>query len=196
MKRTFDLIGALVLIIPVVIATMIMGLAVIVINRYRPYFFQARPGKNGNVFVCLKINTLRPPKDESEINDKEKDKLRATRFGAWLRNRGLDELPQVMNILVGQMSFVGPRPLLEKNFAKIELENPSMIAEIYRWRQARELVRPGLSGWHQIHSLGKGIIRYDTEYLGDPSLARQAEVIVKSILIMIVGKDRYFKVRI
>jgi undecaprenyl phosphate N,N'-diacetylbacillosamine 1-phosphate transferase len=193
-KRLFDLIGALVLFIPAVIVTAILGLAVVIINRYRPYFFQARPGKDGKVFICLKLNTLRPPKDESDINDKAKDKLRATRFGMWLRNRGLDELPQVMNILVGQMSFVGPRPLLEKNYAKIELENPSMAAEIAAWRQSRQLVRPGLSGWHQIHSLGRGIIRYDMAYLADPSRVKQSLVIKKSIIILIVGKNRYFKV--
>ena len=195
MKRGLDFLGAMILLAPVVVATAILGLAVIIINRYRPYFFQARPGKNGSVFVCLKINTMRPPKDESEINDKQQDRLRATRFGAWLRNRGLDELPQVMNILFGQMSFVGPRPLLEKNYAKIALENPCMKLEINHWRQNREAMRPGLSGWHQIHSLSKGIIRYDTEYLTEPSISKQVEVIVKSIIILFIGKHRYFKVR-
>ena len=195
MKRIFDILGAIVVLAPVVLLTVWIGFLVVLINRYRPFFFQIRPGKAGKNFVCLKINTLRPAKNESEINDKEKDKLRATKFGTWLRNRGLDELPQVMNILVGHMSFVGPRPLLEKNYAKISFENPTMSEDILKWRNLREKVRPGLSGWHQIHSLNSGIIRYDLEYLGKPTLRKHLEAISKSFLIMVIGKNRYFKVQ-
>lgn len=192
MKRLLDLAFALILLLPVAAVVGLLAALVRVVDRHPALFRQARTGLAGRPFSFYKINTMRPPRSETEINDKERDKQRVTQLGLWLRNRGLDELPQVWNILTGQMSFVGPRPLLEKNLDLIARLNPELEPEVAQWRKLRAEVRPGLSGWHQVHSLGPGVLKYDLEYLRDPSVRKHAKVIAASILIILIGKRRYF----
>lgn len=192
MKRLFDLVFALILLLPVAAVVGLLAVLVRAVDHHPALFRQSRPGLGSQPFRFYKINTMRPPKSESEINDKERDKQRVTKLGLWLRNRGLDELPQVWNILTGQMSFVGPRPLLDKNLDLISRLNPELESEVAEWRRLRAQVRPGLSGWHQVHSLGPGVLKYDLEYLRNPSLRKHAKVIAASILIILIGKRRYF----
>lgn len=155
-------------------------------------YLQQRNGRNGRLFICLKLKSMRGSETEAEVNDKVRDAQRVTPLGLWLRNRGLDELPQVWNILAGQMSFVGPRPLLAKNIQAIRDRNPDQTAVIDQWAALRQTVRPGMSGWHQVNSLGPKIIDYDIDYLNDPSLKRHLLVFALSVIIMIVGKRRFF----
>lgn len=193
MKRFFDIILSFVLMPFLLLFGTLISLLILFVDNHSPFFFkQKRIGKDGKEFYCLKFQCLKPPKSEAEINDKKRDKLRATKLGDFLKDRGLDELPQILNILVGKMSFVGPRPYLEKNIKLIEDLNPQMINDVNLWKNKRSQVLPGLSGWHQIHTIGPRVIKYDLEYLEDPSFSKHLKVFLVSILILFVGKNFYF----
>ncbi len=137
-KRVFDVAAAvtlLVLLAPVLVVT-----SLLVRRRLGTpvYFHQNRPGLNGEIFRLQKFRTMtdaRGPDGELLGDD-----VRLTDFGRWLRSTSLDELPELWNILRGEMSFVGPRPLLVKYLPR------------YNARQARRHeVRPGLTGWAQVN---------------------------------------------
>lgn len=137
MKRLIDIVLALVLL--VVLAPVIALLAVAVrLDVGSPVLFrQVRPGLHGRPFTLMKFRTMRgSPDAESRPNDEQ----RLTPFGQFLRTSRLDELPELWNVLRGEMSFVGPRPLLMKYL-------PLYTDEQMR----RHEVRPGLTGWTQIN---------------------------------------------
>jgi len=140
-KRLLDLIcalAALVLLSPVILAT---ALAVR-FNMGEPAFYrQMRPGLGGVPFTLYKLRTMRPPApDEPPEGGPLSDEFRATRLGRFLRKTSLDELPQLWNVVRGDMSLVGPRPLLME------------YLPLYTKEQARRHdVRPGITGWAQVH---------------------------------------------
>ncbi len=137
-KRAADFSAAaagLLLASPVMLATAI----VVRLSIGKPILFrQARPGLNEKSFVCLKFRTMTDERDAS--GQLLSDERRLTRLGAILRRTSLDELPQLWNVLRGELSFVGPRPLL-----------PQYLPYYTEIEQRRHLVRPGLTGWAQIH---------------------------------------------
>jgi lipopolysaccharide/colanic/teichoic acid biosynthesis glycosyltransferase len=192
MKRVSDSLLALILVMPISIICVALGVINSVLYHTPPFYFQGRIGRNGRSFTCIKLKSMLHTETEADVNDKVRDAERVTPLGLWLRNRGLDELPQVWNILVGQMSFVGPRPLLAKNVQAIKDKNEDHTDAIEKWAALRQTVRPGMSGWHQVHSLGPNIVEYDTDYMNNPSLKRQLVVFACSVIIMAVGKRRYF----
>lgn len=102
------------------------------------FFVQERPGKDGKLFNLIKFRSMSDERDETgKLLD---DSLRLTKYGTFLRSTSLDELPELINILKGDMSFVGPRPLLTEYLA------------LYNEEQAmRHSVRPGITGWAQIN---------------------------------------------
>ena len=101
-------------------------------------FKQARPGKDEKVFNLYKFRTMTDERDEN--GDLLSDELRLTKFGKWLRSTSLDELPEAWNILKGDMSVVGPRPLLVEYLDRYDDR-----------QRRRQDVRPGLSGYAQVH---------------------------------------------
>ena len=102
------------------------------------FFFQERPGKNEKIFKVIKFKTMTDERDmEGNLLPDEK---RITRIGKFVRNTSIDELPQLINVLKGDMSLIGPRPLLVE------------YLQLYTKEQARRHeVRPGISGWAQCH---------------------------------------------
>ena len=137
LKRSFDLLIAFLLLItllPLVILIFLISLAVI---RSNPFFVQPRPGLGGNVFNLIKFKTMNDKKDAK--GRLLPDSQRLTPFGRFLRSVSMDELPQLINVLKGDMSLVGPRPLLVK------------YLPLYTPEQARRHeVRPGITGWTQV----------------------------------------------
>lgn len=137
LKRSFDLLIAFLLFItllPLVLLIFLISLAVI---RSNPFFVQPRPGLGGNVFNLIKFKTMNDKKDAK--GRLLPDSQRLTPFGRFLRSVSMDELPQLINVLKGDMSLVGPRPLLVK------------YLPLYSPEQARRHeVRPGITGWTQV----------------------------------------------
>ena len=141
-------------------------------NRGKPFFFQKRPGKNAEIFTIIKFKTMRDPKNnESELVNQEQ---RITRIGAIVRKTSLDELLQLVNVLKGDMSLIGPRPLL------IE------YLPLYNKEQARRhLVKPGITGWAQVNGRTalswKERFAYDVWYVDNLSFKNDLKILLKTI---------------
>jgi sugar transferase EpsL len=137
-KRCLDLIGALALII-VTAPIMLAVAAAIRLTMGRPVIFrQMRPGLNERLFTCLKFRTMNHAVDREGRLLSDEDRM--SPLGRWLRKTSLDELPQLWNILRGDLSFVGPRPLFVRYLSHYTQEE-----------RRRHSVRPGLTGWAQVH---------------------------------------------
>lgn len=137
-KRLVDLILALVLIILTSPVFILVALVLFFSNNGKPFFFQRRPGLDGEIFKVIKFKTMVDVfDDEGNLLEDEK---RLTNFGKIIRKASLDELPQLWNVLKGEMSIIGPRPLLEEYLS------------LYSGSQARRhAVRPGITGWAQVN---------------------------------------------
>ena len=145
-KRAFDLTGAVVgilLSLPVILpAALVMAFA----GGGNPFFLQSRAGRSGRTFTMIKLKTMNDKRDASGrlLPDSE----RIHRAGRFIRSTSIDELPQMINILRGEMSFIGPRPLLVR------------YLPYYNARQARRHeVRPGMTGWAQVN--GRNAISWE-----------------------------------
>lgn len=155
LKRLLDILGSLILII-ITLPIMIV-LYFLIKNKIskEPIFKQIRPGLNEKLFKIYKFKTMSDEKDEN--GNLLSDELRLGKFGAKIRSTSLDELPQLFNVLKGDMSFIGPRPLLEKY---LTLYSPK--------QKLRHSVRPGITGLAQVNGRNeiswKNKFRYDTFY--------------------------------
>ncbi len=145
MDVTFSLLGLLIL-SPVFIAVYIV---LFFSNNGRPFFFQKRPGKNEKLFSIIKFKTMNDKKDEHG-NLLPFDQ-RVTKTGAVIRKYSLDEIPQLLNVLKGDMSLIGPRPLLVQ------------YLPLYNDRQKkRHDVKPGITGWAQV--MGRNAITWNKKF--------------------------------
>lgn len=168
-KRLFDfLISACVLLIIWPILLLITAFLHFANHGAGAFFTQARPGKNGKIFKVIKFKTMT---DERDANGKLlPDAQRLTKIGKFIRSTSLDELPQLINVLKGDMSLIGPRPLLPE------------YLPLYSEEQARRHeVRPGITGWAQVH--GRNAISWqekfklDVWYVDHCSLAVDLKII-------------------
>ncbi len=137
-KRTLDLLGALVLLVPTAPLLLLLALISRVLQGSPVLFRQRRPGLDGEVFGLIKFRTMSNARDAH--GELLPDAERMTRFGNFLRRTSLDELPELLNVLRGEMSLVGPRPLL--------VDYLPLYSERHRRRHE---VRPGITGWAQVN---------------------------------------------
>lgn len=151
-KRLLDFLVALlgfVLLSPVFILVMI---GLFFVNQGKPFFFQRRPGKDGAVFNIVKFKTMNEKRDHQGIL--LPDNQRLTKIGAFVRKTSLDEIPQLLNVIKGDMSLIGPRPLLVQY---LPLYND--------FQKKRHLVRPGITGWAQVN--GRNAISWEQKFIYD-----------------------------
>ena len=175
-KRLMDVALALVLLVFLSPITLLSLLIQWLEIGSSPIFFQERPGRNEKIFKIFKLKTM----NEKRGADGEllEDSLRITRLGAFFRSTSIDELPQLVNVLKGEMSFVGPRPLL-KEYLPLYNEH----------QKQRHLVRPGITGLAQIN--GRNAISwddkfdFDVNYVNDLSFALDLQILIKTVLKVI-----------
>ena len=113
-KRTFDIVASLILILAFLPIFVLISLLIIVFMPGSVFFIHERVGKNGKSFKLIKFRTMQPPKKKEQGSFDAGDKSRITKLGVFLRKTKLDELPQLINVLKGEMSIVGPRPEVRK----------------------------------------------------------------------------------
>jgi undecaprenyl phosphate N,N'-diacetylbacillosamine 1-phosphate transferase len=147
--------------------------------RGNPFFFQDRPGRNAALFKIMKFKTMSDSKNQ--YGDLLSDELRISKFGKLVRKTSLDEIPQLINVLKGEMSLVGPRPLLKE------------YLPLYNSTQAkRHQVRPGVTGWAQIN--GRNAItwekkfEYDIWYVQHLSLSLDLKILFQTLWNVLRGK--------
>ena len=148
-------------------------------NNGKPFFLQNRPGENGRIFRIVKFKTMT---DEMDSNGNLlPDSKRLTAVGKFVRKTSIDEIPQLWNVLKGEMSIVGPRPLLPE------------YLDIYNGRQKkRHLVKPGITGWAQVN--GRNAIswnqkfEYDVWYVEHISFQLDLKILLKTVKKVLVSE--------
>ncbi|MBJ2174565.1 sugar transferase [Aureibaculum sp. A20] len=171
-----SLIG-LVLLSPIFIVLLIL---LSIANKGNPFFFQQRPGKNEKVFKVIKFKTMTDFRDDD--NNLLPDKDRLTTIGKFVRKTSLDEIPQLINVLKGDMSLIGPRPLLIPYLSLYSKE-----------QKRRHNLKPGITGWAQIN--GRNTIswtqklKFDVWYVDNVSFILDVKIIFKTILKVIKSED-------
>jgi undecaprenyl phosphate N,N'-diacetylbacillosamine 1-phosphate transferase len=171
-KRILDFLAtfiALLLLSPVIIILIIL---LMFANNGKPFFFQKRPGKNGEIFTIIKFKTMNDKKDKD--GNLLHAGQRVTKVGSFVRNYSLDELLQLVNVLKGDMSIIGPRPLLVD------------YLHLYNKEQARRhLVKPGITGWAQVN--GRNVLTMpekfvlDVWYVDNISFSTDLKILLKTI---------------
>jgi undecaprenyl phosphate N,N'-diacetylbacillosamine 1-phosphate transferase len=172
-KRILDIICALALMIVFCWLYAIVAILVRVKLGSPVIFKQARPGKDGKIFILYKFRTMTDARDEN--GNLLPDEVRLTKFGRWLRDTSLDELPETANILKGDMSLIGPRPQLVRDMVFMTLE-----------QRQRHSVRPGLSGLAQVNGRNclewEDKFRYDLEYIDRISFIEDFKIACKTVV--------------
>lgn len=166
----------------VLLSPLLLGIAILVrINLGSPVLFkQERPGYREEIFTLYKFRTMTDERDQKGCLLPNSRRL--TKFGRFLRATSLDELPELLNILKGEMSFIGPRPLAIEYLPYYTNEE-----------RARHAVRPGLSGLAQINGRNTASweqrFQYDLEYIANITFAGDIKIMVKTIVKVINGSD-------
>ncbi len=186
MKRAFDIVFSIIFLILLSPLMMFICLLILLTSGKPAVFKQVRVGRYGKEFTLYKFRTMLTDHEAEQKLDFSKDGIRTTRFGKLLRRIKLDELPQLFNVLMGDMSIVGPRPTLKYQVEK------------YSERQRKRLsVRPGLTGLAQI-SGGTTMswderIEYDLIYIEKQSMFFDLRIILKTIVVAVRGEGVFKK---
>lgn len=179
-KRFCDIVAAT---IGLIIASPILLIFIVILtcaNGGYPFFFQLRPGKNEHIFRIIKFRTMNNRRDKE--GNLLPDAVRLTKIGKFVRSTSIDELPQMINVLKGDMSFIGPRPLLVE------------YLPLYSKEEARRHeVRPGITGWAQVN--GRNVIKLsqkfqlDTWYVDNFSIKIDLKILLITFTKVMNRKD-------
>ncbi len=148
-KRLIDLIVSILGFLFFLPLMLLLTVVLFFVNKGEPFFFQERPGKNGKIFKLIKFKSMTNKTDQSGELLPFKDRI--TKTGTFIRKLSLDELPQIINIIKGDMSIIGPRPLL--------VEYLPLYDNV---QKRRHEVKPGLSGWAQVN--GRNSISWNQKF--------------------------------
>jgi putative colanic acid biosynthesis UDP-glucose lipid carrier transferase len=191
-KRTFDLLLAFILLLLCWPALLAVALAIKLSSPGPVLFKQRRYGLNGEEILVYKFRSMTVCEDGPVVAQAIERDRRVTRLGAFLRRTSFDELPQILNVLEGKMSFVGPRPhAVAHNEEYRKLISGYMI---------RHKVRPGITGWAQVNGLRgetstvdlmRRRVQYDLDYLKNWSLALDLKIIARTALTVLQDRNAY-----
>jgi lipopolysaccharide/colanic/teichoic acid biosynthesis glycosyltransferase len=176
-KRFLDFLAALAglfLLIPIFI---VVTIGLFFANNGKPFFFQTRPGKNEKLFRIVKFKTMNDKKDA--VGNLLSDAERLTAIGSFVRKTSLDEIPQLINVLKGDMSIIGPRPLL--------VEYLSLYNET---QKRRHHVKPGITGWAQIN--GRNTISWEDKFKLDVDYIENQSFLFDLKIIFLTIKKVFF----
>jgi len=180
LKRILDLTSAIIgflLLSPIFIFVLIY---LYFYNNGSPFFFQKRPGKNEKIFSIIKFKTMNDKKDVH--GNLLPDNERLSKTGKIIRKTSLDELPQLINVIKGDMSLIGPRPLL-----------PEYLPLYNKDQKRRHNVKPGITGWAQVN--GRNAIswakkfEYDVWYVDNVSFILDIKILIKTVLKVVKSED-------
>lgn len=178
LKRIFDfLVASIGLIILSPIFIIVTGYLYFS-NDGKPFFFQFRPGLNGKIFKIIKFKTMNDKKDADGVL--LSDEARITKIGLFVRKSSLDEIPQLLNVLKGDMSLIGPRPLL-----------PEYLPLYDELQNKRHLVKPGITGWAQIN--GRNAISWDNKFKLDVWYVENMSFLLDLKILWLTAKKVIFK---
>ena len=187
-KRTADIIfsaAGLIVLMPILLISAIL----LEIFMPGPLFFkQQRVGKNGRLFNILKFRSMKVDKALEASHDFTRDAERMTPFGKLLRRTKIDELPQLWNVLVGDMSLVGPRPTVKEQTDKYN-----------DYQRQRLNMRPGMTGLAQVNGnislTWDERFVYDIEYVHTFSVLLDIKILCKTVLVVIMGEEKFKRVK-
>jgi undecaprenyl phosphate N,N'-diacetylbacillosamine 1-phosphate transferase len=179
-KYLFDFLISLILLLILFPIFLLLMLLLFVANQGQPFFFQLRPGKHGKIFKVIKFRTMNNKKDTQGNLLPDADRL--TPVGLFVRKTSLDEIPQLLNVIKGNMSLVGPRPLLVE------------YLDLYNSEQnKRHEVKPGITGWAQVN--GRNAISwtqkfdYDVWYVNNISFKLDFKILLLTIKKVVASTD-------
>jgi len=178
-KQIIDFIIALTALVILSPLLLIVVILLFFANKGNPFFFQNRPGKDERIFKIVKFRTMTNKRDENGILLPDADRL--TGIGKFVRKTSFDEIPQLINVLMGDMSLIGPRPLL-----------PEYLPIFNERQKKRHSVRPGITGWAQVN--GRNAIswnkkfEYDVWYVENLSFTLDMKILFKTIKKVIISE--------
>jgi sugar transferase (PEP-CTERM system associated) len=187
LKRGFDILFSLLGLTVFSLVSLVVSIAIKLDSRGPIFYRQERVGEDGKIFDLLKFRSMRVDAEKSGPVWAKVDDQRITRVGRWIRKLRFDEIPQMLNVLKGEMSFIGPRP--ERPFFV------DMLKEEIPFYSERHVIKPGITGWAQIcyrygaskeDALEK--LKYDLYYIKHMSLVFDLMVIFETVKIVLLGK--------
>jgi len=152
LKRLIDILLSFIGLVAASPVFLVVTLLLTIANQGRPFFFQLRPGRNGRIFRIVKFKTMNDKRDKQ--GNLLPDGQRLTPVGSFVRKTSLDEIPQLINVLKGDMSLIGPRPLLVEYLPLYSKE-----------QSRRHEVRPGITGWAQVN--GRNALGWNEKFAHD-----------------------------
>jgi lipopolysaccharide/colanic/teichoic acid biosynthesis glycosyltransferase len=176
-KRGIDIVVSAIVLLLFLPVLLLISAVLAVVTHGKPFFFQVRPGLHATLFNIVKFKTMTDRKDAD--GNLLPDAQRLTKIGAFVRKTSLDEMPQLINVFKGDMSLIGPRPLL-----------PEYLPLYNNEQKKRHLVRPGISGWAQVN--GRNAISwqqkfdYDVWYVKNISFLLDVKIVfltIKKVLV-------------
>lgn len=183
-KRCFDIIFSLLGII-IVSPILLLSILVVFLQDFKnPIFSHKRVGLNNNEFTIYKIRSMVINAEKDGAKWASENDCRVTAFGKFIRKTRIDELPQLINVLKGEMSIIGPRPELEFFYKKFEKNIPNF--------RARLAIKPGLTGWAQVNG-GYNLepeekLKFDLEYISNRNFWLDIKILFKTVKVVLTGE--------